>query len=520
MKRVSLFIFICASFLYTSIFAAHAQTDQNASIIQLTVLNPVSTTTYSISLIRNGTGSGTITSADGNIICGSMCFETNIPNASSTVLTAVADPGSTFIGWTIGGDSTICPGTGTCTVSTTEVVTATFNLIITPPPPPPVTSSVISPSGYSDGSLQFLFEDFSSREGTSTAVINWYTTLPSISTISWGINSDGASGSGSETTYSTDHSIELDNLAPDTEYTLVIRAVSQYGQVIYDTYYITTLPVSNSIPLNVSNFTGQVSFGGNVLLTWVNPFEPDFSSVIITRGTRFYPRDPNEGYVVYQGPDEEVLDTSVVPGQQYYYSAFAITTEGNHSSGTLLKYGLPFISGAPATSTSLFGGPTSTSSLLSSVHFIQNEKLIPEINSVVTVVANLSTLVEIPASIIPANTEETTITVGKGTFARQIFIFETLPDGSEEALIPSILPTGESPFSIDFLKWGSKIRLDGMFDALGPTAPFVPQNIISYINQTYIANNFICTTLPIILMLFEIIVAFIVIIFTFNIKNK
>ena len=103
MKRVSLFIFICASFLYTSIFAAHAQTDQNASIIQLTVLNPVSTTTYSISLIRNGTGSGTITSADGNIICGSMCFETNIPNASSTVLTAVADPGSTFIGWTIGG---------------------------------------------------------------------------------------------------------------------------------------------------------------------------------------------------------------------------------------------------------------------------------------------------------------------------------------------------------------------------------------------------------------------------------
>jgi len=536
---LSCFCFGLLAVFTFSVFGAHvasAQTAQNGTVIQLTVLNPVSTTTYSISIIKNGTGSGTVTSADGNIVCGSTCFETNIPNASSTVLTAVADPGSSFVGWSVGGDPTICPGTGTCTATTTEVITATFNLNITPPPPPPTPPAnppvIASPSGPA----QFFFEDFSSESETSSTVINWYTSLPSVSSMSWGLNADGASGSGSETAYSIPHSIELDNLAPDTGYVLVIGAADQYGQVIYYTYSFRTLPISNSIPLNVTNFTGQVSFGGNILLTWVNPFEPDFDDVIVTRGTRFFPRDPNEGYLVYQGPEEAVLDTSVIPGQEYYYSAFAITTEGNRSSGTLLKYGLPFVSGAPATSTPIFGGTsgiagttgtsgtnsnsTASSSILSRINFIQNNKLIPEINSTVTVEAGLPTLVEIPASVVPPNTEETTITVAKGTATKQTFIFEKLNDGSLEAFIPAILPTGPTPFTINFLQWGSGVRLNGTFDALGQTPPFVPQNMFSYLFQTYISNNFLCTTLPFLFMTGEMLVGIIILVLMLNLKNK
>ncbi len=502
------------------ISAAHAQTAQSETVITLTVLNPVSTTTYSISIIKNGTGSGTVTSSDGNIICGSTCFENNIPNASTTVLIAVADPGSTFFGWSVGGDPAVCPGTGTCTATTTEVITATFNLNSTPPPPPntPPTQPIASPSGPS----QFFFEDFSSETGTSSAVINWYTSLPSISSMSWGLNADGASGSGSETAYSIPHSVELDNLAPDTDYVLVIGAADQYGQVIYTTYPFRTLPISNSIPLNVTDFAGQVSFGGNILLTWVNPFEPDFDYVVITRGTRFFPRDPNEGYLVYQGPEEEVLDTSAIPGQEYYYSAFAFNTEGAHSSGTLLEYGLPFVSGAPATSTPIFGGgtPGMTSSILSLINFIQNNKLIPEINSTVTVEADLPTLVEIPASIVPKNTEETTITVAEGTAAEQTFIFEKLNDGSLEAFIPAILPTGPTPFEINFLQWGSGVRVTGTFIATGPTPPFVPQNMFSYLFQTYVSNNFLCTTLPVLFMLFELIIILIILLLVLNLKNE
>jgi hypothetical protein len=484
---------------------AHAATDQNSVVVQLTVLNPVSSSTYSVTIVKNGTGSGTVTSADGGIVCGATCSESNIPNASSTVLTATPDPGSTFIGWSGSGSGPGCSGVGICTVATSSVIIATFDLIpVTPPPSAPPSNP---PVNYPSGPSEFIFEGFSTDISTTSAVINWYTTQPSVSSISWGLNSDGAGGSGSETTYNSWHSIELDNLSPDTGYVLTIRATSQSGAVIYDTYYFRTLPITNAIPLNVTDFTGQVSFGGNILLSWVNPFEPDFSSVVVTRGTRFFPRDPSEGYLVYQGPEEEALDTHVVAGQDYYYSAFVTNTEGAHSSGTLLKYGIPFSSETPATSTPIFGGgiiPVATStiaSIFSLIQFIQNNISIPEINSTVSVSASLPILIEIPANDVPLNTEETTIVIEEGSGA-QTFIFQKLDDGSLRVLVPTILSSGKNLFTIDFLQLGSEVQINGTFLTSGqhPSEPSV--GIFAYLFETYVSNNFLCTTLPIMLMFF------------------
>jgi hypothetical protein len=76
----------------------------------------------SLTLIKSGAGSGTVTSSLPGIDCGSTC---SVSYASSTVvtLTATADAGSYFAGW-----STPCAGNDTCTVTVTgsTEITAAF----------------------------------------------------------------------------------------------------------------------------------------------------------------------------------------------------------------------------------------------------------------------------------------------------------------------------------------------------------------------------------------------------------
>jgi hypothetical protein len=81
-----------------------------------------------LTVSRTGSGTGAVTSSPTAIRCGSLCSG-QFPAGSRVTLTAFADTGSTFAGWSGGG----CSGTGTCTVTLTadQTVTATFNHILT-----------------------------------------------------------------------------------------------------------------------------------------------------------------------------------------------------------------------------------------------------------------------------------------------------------------------------------------------------------------------------------------------------
>ena len=83
--------------------------------------NPVN---FTLTVNKAGTGSGTVTSADGQISCGSNC-QGSYASGSPVNLTAVAAQGSTFAGWS-GCDT---PSGNTCalTVNSNRTVTATFN---------------------------------------------------------------------------------------------------------------------------------------------------------------------------------------------------------------------------------------------------------------------------------------------------------------------------------------------------------------------------------------------------------
>lgn len=93
--------------------------------------------TVGLTVVRTGTGSGTVTASPAGIVCGADCSEA-YPSGTPVSLSASAASGSKFTGWTGGG----CAGTGsTCelTVTTATTVTATFSR--------PLAAAILQPAG-------------------------------------------------------------------------------------------------------------------------------------------------------------------------------------------------------------------------------------------------------------------------------------------------------------------------------------------------------------------------------------
>jgi len=85
--------------------------------------------TYTLTVIKDGTGSGTVSSTPAGINCGAAC-QASFTDGTVVTLTAASAGGSTFIGWAGEG----CSGTGVCqvTVDAVRQVTATFSLASQP----------------------------------------------------------------------------------------------------------------------------------------------------------------------------------------------------------------------------------------------------------------------------------------------------------------------------------------------------------------------------------------------------
>ena len=103
-----------------SVSATHTDAAGNSATASTTVNKD---TTYVLTVALAGTGTGSVTGT--GINCPGDCTE-SITHGTVVILTAAANTGSTFTGWSGGG----CSGTGTCSVTVTAAttVTATFAL--------------------------------------------------------------------------------------------------------------------------------------------------------------------------------------------------------------------------------------------------------------------------------------------------------------------------------------------------------------------------------------------------------
>ncbi|MFK7805120.1 MAG: hypothetical protein AB8G95_26035, partial [Anaerolineae bacterium] len=80
---------------------------------------------YDLTVTASGDGSGTVTSNPTGIDCGDSCVM-SVASGTLIILTATADDGSVFVGWSGGG----CSGTDACNVMLDESksITAEFRL--------------------------------------------------------------------------------------------------------------------------------------------------------------------------------------------------------------------------------------------------------------------------------------------------------------------------------------------------------------------------------------------------------
>jgi hypothetical protein len=105
-------------------------TGNGTCVVTMTAATSVTATfangSAGLAVTKSGTGTGTVSSNPAGINCGTTCSG-NFSNGTTVILTATADPGSTFAGW-----SGACSGTGTCSVmimtGTPVAVTANFTL--------------------------------------------------------------------------------------------------------------------------------------------------------------------------------------------------------------------------------------------------------------------------------------------------------------------------------------------------------------------------------------------------------
>lgn len=104
---------------------------------------PTPTQEAQLSITRDGSGSGTVTSVPAGIDCGAVC-SANFTLNSTVKLSASPASGSSFKGWTGSG----CTGTGECEVTMSEArsVTATFDADPPAPAPGPAPGPTPTPS--------------------------------------------------------------------------------------------------------------------------------------------------------------------------------------------------------------------------------------------------------------------------------------------------------------------------------------------------------------------------------------
>lgn len=117
----------------------------NAALRVIASFNDPAAVTRTLSVGKNGSGGGTVTSSPDGIQCGADCTE-NYSSGTVVALLAAPDGTSQFDGWSGGG----CSGTGPCNVilAGDTVVTATFS-----PLPPSTHALSVSRSGDGGGSI-------------------------------------------------------------------------------------------------------------------------------------------------------------------------------------------------------------------------------------------------------------------------------------------------------------------------------------------------------------------------------
>ena len=274
---------------------------------------------------------------------------------ATTTLTSYADTGliaSTSYTYTIEAFDTF-HNRSTSSVPVTATTTSPAIIPVVTHTP---TSTAVMPQ-TNGTKLDMRMSDLHITPHDTSVDFSWKTNVYSQFELRWGRLSAYDLGYIQDSALRRDHVTQITNLEPGTTYQYQLTGFNQRSQVyvLSSGSFATTGGVSIP-PLNVSGLTAQV-VGNDVHLQWSNPRDSRFARVRVVRNPFFYPMDPSDGAVVYEGRADRLFDVGVLSARtRQYYTVFTYDTDGAISSGAIVLASRPRASGIGN------GGGTTTNS--------------------------------------------------------------------------------------------------------------------------------------------------------------
>ena len=394
MMKQFFILFIIVTFPFFSGNAADLTIQQQITgtdSVPPTIPAPVSATAVSSSQIDVTWGIST----DDQSVAGYRLFRNGVHIATTTLLT-YSDTGltaSTTYVYTVQAFDT------SFNVSTTSV-SATSTTLSTP------ISSVSSAGNTVESYVHVRLLSQDIAVGIHEVAISWDTNIYAQYLLRWGKTDSYNIGFIKNDIFKRSHSTVIPDLEPDTTYVYELIAYSQQGtEFVLTQDSFTTAESPDVTPtLNVTNLQADTQ-GDSILLSWDNPRDLDFQKVRVVRSDIFYPRDVFDGYVVYEGSREYVLDTDAFStGSTQFYTIFAYDSSGNVSSGALTvvrKNKNTTDNSLPGVHLSESDNNTRFDILFSDVLFFQDGKRMNELKDGGSFVTEKSVLIQVPNARIP-----------------------------------------------------------------------------------------------------------------------
>lgn len=336
--------------------------------------------------------------------------------------------------------------------STIESAT-TFSIPL--PPPTPTTTSSGSHTGTKLTPLDEMISSIEILPQMDSVTIRYVTKTNIHSIIKWGKTSSYELGSIAERAFGTLHEIHIAGLAPGTRYSFDIEGEERMGRygILYDGQFTTLPPFDTFAPGNVTDFSAMKG-GTDIVLTWVNPNDVDFSKVRIVESEQFYPNDIADGWVVYEGGGTNVHSVGkAIPGTTHYYTIFAYDSLGNISSGAVAELKIDAFGTVSTSTIPKVIDPTQNAINLSfnDLVFSQEGILIQNNNGTVQVEGSKQLTISIPYEMLPEHLKTILVVLGSSDGSGKQFTFILRTNVEKTAYTATIAPlgvTGDFPIAI------------------------------------------------------------------------
>lgn len=269
-------------------------------------------------------------STDNFVFSGYQVFRDTIQIATTT-LTSYSDSGltgsTTYSYYVRAFDSVF-----NYSSSSNSIATTTFSN-------PPATTTLPTPGTVTASKSPVVsLEQFTVESKMYEAHFSWTTNAFAKFQLRWGRTTSYELGFVFNDLYKKSHSTDISDLEPATVYEYELIGYTKNGtQVVFKrgTFKTQNAP-DTTAPQNVHNLAGTIK-NGNVYLTWSNPEDSDFDTVRIVRSHLFYPVSLVDGFLAYEGNDENFIDEKFyLKNQTQYYTVFTRDTAGNTSSGAVI----------------------------------------------------------------------------------------------------------------------------------------------------------------------------------------